>query len=263
MHDRKPFDTTTLFVGGAGLFLQYHDIVKPTYLYMVLKMIAFNQVYGLPMDIIKQLSAPSLIEWYLKRRFMNPLQCIDYQQKASKEQLGSIVNKILSNDNSIYRLSPILNIGGMIDVYRRQHMSFPIFVYTPTEENYIKEDLKNSFPGVSMKYIFGDLSKAISKCDHNFTYIFSDIELLKEAAEILMGTYSHLLLSRDYRYNYKDHYQTTKYDLYEMGLTHPFLRIGLTQSVQPNRLLSEVTQMIGIGGRTSATNRRTKTNPRS
>jgi hypothetical protein len=151
----------------------------------------------------------------------------------------------------------------MIDVYRRQHMSFPIFVYTHVEENYIREDLKNSFPGVTMQYVFGDLRTAISKCDNNFTYIFSDIELLNESAEILMGTYSHLLLSRDYRYNYKDHYQTTKYDLHEMGLTHPFLRIGLTQSVQPNRLLSEVTQMIGIGGRTSATNRRTKTNPRS
>ena len=261
--DRKPFDTSTLFVGGAGLFLQYHDIVKPTYLYAILKIIASKQTYGLPINIINRFSTPSLIEWYLKRRYINPLQSIDYLQNTSKDQVDTLLQKILSKDDSIYKLAPILNIGGMIDVYRRQHMSFPIFVYTPTEENYIKEDLKNSFPGVTIQYVFGDLIKAISKCDHNFTYIFSDIELLKEAAEILMGTYSHLLLSRDYRYNYKDHYQTMKYDLYEMGLTHPFLRIGLTQSMQPNRLLSEVTQMIGIGGRTSATNRRTKTNPRS
>lgn len=263
MQEGKPsFDTSTLFVGGAGLFVQYHDIIKPTYLYAVLKMLASKQSYGLPIEVIKQLSAQSLIEWYIKRHYVNPLRCIDYQQKASKEEADRFLQKILSKDSSIYKLAPTLNIGGMIDVYRRQQLNFPIFVYTMTEEEYIIEDLKNSFPGVSMQYVFGDLSKAISKCDHNFTYIFSDIELLKEAAEILLGTYSHLLISRDYRYNYTDHYHTMRYDLYEMGMTHPFLRIGLTQALQPNQLLSEVVKMIGIGGRASATNRRTETNPR-
>ena len=28
----KSFDTNSLYVGGNGMFIQYHDVVKPVYL---------------------------------------------------------------------------------------------------------------------------------------------------------------------------------------------------------------------------------------
>ena len=52
--------------------------------------------------------------------------------------------------------------------------------------------------------------------------------MLKDAAEILKGTYSHVLLADDYRYNYKDGHKTLKYDLEELMFSHPFIRTGLT-----------------------------------
>lgn len=259
----KSFDTNSLYVGGNGMFIQYHDVVKPVYLYAVLKLISSKNTYGLPVQLIKNLSAPSLIEWYIKRRYVNPFSCLDYQHQAPPQDLDKLLHNFLCSDGSIYKLAPPLNIRIMMDVYRRQHMKFPIFIYSKEEEPYIKTDIKQVFQGITTTYLFGDLKEAISKCDHNFTYIFSDIETMKAAADILLGTYSHILLSRDYRYNYKDHYRTTKYDLYDVGVTHPFLRIGLTQSVQPDRLLDALSEIITIGGKSSATNRRTKTNPRS
>ena len=246
--DGKPFDTNAFFVGGNGLFIQYHDVVKPVYLYAILKALSINDAFGLPLQIIKHMSSRSLLEWYYRRRFANPFQCLDYNHTVPKETLDTILQKILLSDPSIYKLAPTLNIQTMLDVYRRQHMSFPIFVYSKRREDIIAEDIKTDFPGITIKYLYGDLREAISKCDNNFTYIFSDIELLKESVEILIGTYSHILLSRDYRYNYTDHYQTTKYDLYELGLNHPFVRIGLTQSSQPDRLLEVLSNIIKVGG---------------
>ena len=56
MPESKNFDTNVLFSGGAGMFLQYHDIVKPVYLYAIIKMIAVKESFGLPIDIIKDMS---------------------------------------------------------------------------------------------------------------------------------------------------------------------------------------------------------------
>ena len=68
----------------------------------------------------------------------------------------------------------------------------------------------------------------VRKCDENFTYIFSNLEMLKNGADILKGTYSHVLLANDYRYNYIDNHKTLKYDMKELMFSHPFIRTGTT-----------------------------------
>ena len=153
----KSFDTNSLYVGGNGMFIQYHDVVKPVYLYAVLKLISSKNTYGLPVQLIKNLSAPSLIEWYLKRRYVNPFSCLDYQHQAPPQDLDKLLHNFLCSDGSIYKLAPPLNIRIMLDVYRRQHMKFPIFIYSKDEEPYIKTDIKQVFPGITTTYLFGDL----------------------------------------------------------------------------------------------------------
>lgn len=228
--DGKKFDTNVFFSGGAGMFLQYHDVIKPVQLYAITKMIIMGESFGLPIDIIKQMSIFSIIEWYINRRFINPFMCLDYMHQVDSQTLDNMMLDYLTSDNSLYTLSPLLNISKMLEVYHKQHMSFPIYVYSEYEEPFIKEDCKNSFPGIPIHYVHGDLKSAIGKCDQNFTYIFSDIELVKKASEILVGTCSHVLLTREYRYNYLDNHKTFKYDLNDMVSQYPFVRIGTTMA---------------------------------
>lgn len=206
------------------MFVQYHDILKPTYLYAVFRMIITKENYGLPTNIIENFSILSLLEWYQNRRYKNPLQQLDWKHQIPEETLNAVLKDILK-DHSVYHLAPMLNFGRMIQVYKLQHMIFPWVIYSEEYEEGIEKDCKNIFNGIKYKYVHGPLKEAIMKCDQNYTYIFSDIELLNLASTVLHGTYSHLLLSRDYRYNYVDSFKNMKYNLKKMMSSHPFLRI--------------------------------------
>lgn len=241
--DGRQFDTNVFFSGGAGMFIQYHDIIKPAYLYAIIKMIVTKESFGLPIDIIKDFSFLSITEWYMNRRFKNPLQCLDFNHSIDPKELDDLMNFILLNDDSIYKYSPALNFKRMLNVYRQQHMSFPIYVYSENEEPYIKEDCKSVFQGINFKYLHGDLKSAIQKCDQNFTYIFSDIELVKEVSDILIGTCSHILLASEYRYNYIDNGKSFKYNLTDLATSHPFIRIGLTTAIDVHQLAKSFTNL--------------------
>ena len=218
---------TDFFVGGNGMFLQYYDVVKPVYLYAVLKMLIENNTYGLP-DILSTMSIPSLVEWYKNRRYINPLKQMDYKNAVPDESFDIILNKILAEDPTLYKLAPPLNIMRMLYVYKSQYMTFPFIIYTEEYSKAVENDVKEIFSGVPHKYAYDGLENAIKKCDENFTYIFSDLEVLKDAADILKGTYSHILLANDYRYNYIDGHETLKYDMKDLMFSHPFIRTGLT-----------------------------------
>lgn len=246
--DGKPFDTNFLFSGGAGMFLQYHDIVKPVYLYTIFKMILMDINFGLPINILKQLSVHGLIEWYIKRRYRNPLKCLDYNNIVDDKDLDDALQNLLQTDESIYRMSPGLNIQLMLKGYNKHKMIFPVFIYSEREEPYILQDCKKILPGVAIKYVHGDLKSAIEKCDENFTYIFSDVELLKSASEILIGTCSHLLIAEEYRYNYKDNCKTFKYNLSQIEDTHKYLRIETTYAMNLNNLVESFGKILLDGG---------------
>ena len=231
------FNTDIFFSGGAGMFIEYHDIVKPTYLYATLSMLFSGIDYNLPMNIINDMSIMSLIEWYMNRRYRNPLRCLDYMNAYSEEELDKLLSDVLSSDPSIYRLAPPLNVNRLLSIYKRQHMSFPIFIYSADDEPSISSDIKETFRGLPVKYLHGDLETAVKKCDENFTFMVSDIELLKSLAGILKGTCSHLTLSYDYRYNFIDNRRTLKHDLDIMQQDHPFIRIDLNNAVDLNDIL--------------------------
>lgn len=225
------FDTNAFFSGGAGMFLQYHDVLKPVKLYAVWKMMLTDQSYGLPMNIIKRMSNYSLIEWYLNRRYINPLQQLDYAKKADPEQLDSILMQVLRSDQSLYTTAPMLNPGRMFLSYHQQHMSFPVFVYTEEEEPSVAEDCRSCLAGIPVHYVHGNLKECLKKCDQNYTYIFSDINTAKNAIELLSGTFSHVLVARDYRYNFKMFRGDMKYNLNELARKHPYIRPGLVNAV--------------------------------
>lgn len=218
------------------MFLQYHDIIKPAYLYAVLQMLITGNDYGFPIHILKGFSVLSIIEWYINRRYQNPLRCLDYQNTCDPKDLDELMLRILRKDPSIYKYSPILNIERMFHVYRKQHMRFPVYVYTQEEEPYVQKDCEKLFSGIDFKYLHGDLKIALDKCDQNFTYIFSDIEMVKNAVELLTGTCSHVLLAEDYRYNYFGNFKRFKTDLRSLMFSHPIIRLGTTRACDLNQL---------------------------
>ena len=227
----KPFNTGLLFSGGGGMFIEYYDIVKPIYLYAIIKMIIMNNNFGLPLNIISSMSLYSLLEWYTRRKEINPLHSLDYKKLAKPEDLDNLLNEILKDD-SIYKLCPALNIEKLLSSYKKQHMSFPVYVYNPEDNPIIKKDCEQVLYNTPVKFLHGDLEEVIKQnCDQNFTYIFSNIENVQKVAKFLSGSFSHILLAKDYRYNFKDYYKTYKYNLQELANKYPFARIGLTNAI--------------------------------
>lgn len=222
----KNTDTSKLFVGGSGMFIQYHDIIKPVYFYAIMNMIISGESFGVPVDIISNFSLPSMIEWYKNRRYVNPIQQLDVFHKTDQEVLDNLLSKILDHDASLYKLAPELSTTQIFSVYSAQHFSFPVYIYSEEYESGIEKDVAENLKGIESEYLYGDLEEALTQCDQNFTYIFSNIETLYSAVQILDGTYSHILLARDYRYNYTDNFITMKYNLKELMKQHPPLRLG-------------------------------------
>ena len=220
----KSFDTNVFFSGGAGIFMSYHDIVKPTYLWAVLKMMTMGNSIGLPFDTLHYLSTLSLTEWYTNRRYINPLRSIDYLGQYQPEQLDELITEVLKADDSIYRLCPRMNVARLLAPYTSQHMTFPVYVYTEQFETGVASDVNSLFPGVPVTYVYGNLEDALSRCDQNFTYMVSDIEQFVILAKLLEGTYSHILLASDYRYNRKPDGKF-KYNLKSIMESYPFIRV--------------------------------------
>lgn len=239
------FHTDEFFSGGAGMFLQYHDVVKPVYLYAMVRMVMTQESFGLPIDLITRFSNVSLVEWYLHRRYRNPLQCLDWNHQLEPAELDDMLYKIITSDPSLYSLAPALNIGKMFDVYLQQRMTFPVYLYTERKEPMVLEDAHKIFPGIPCKYVYGDLRSAVSKCDQNFTYIFSDIEQMKIAVETLSGTCSHVLLCRDYRYNFIGNYERPKYDLRQLEKKNTYIRTGTTLALNPVEIVKALKDIYG------------------
>lgn len=227
---QSQFNTNAFFAGGGGMFVEFHDVIKPVYFYAIIDMLMGGKTFGLPIEILQDFSIGALLEWYKFRQFRNPIQQLDWKHTIDQETADKIMDVILQ-DETIYQLAPPLNIDRFLDVYRAQFMNFPWFVYSEKEEPAIKVACDQIFQSIQYKYVYGDLRQCIAKCDQNFTYIFSDIDKVKNAAELLHGTYSHLLLVSDYRYNYTDNFTTLKYNLQDLMGKHPFIRLGTTTAM--------------------------------
>lgn len=226
------------------MFIQYHDVIKPVYLYAILQMILTKQSYGLPIDIIQNMSIVSIMEWYINRRYVNPLKQLDINNIIDMESLDELMDHILMEDDSIFKICPVLNIGHMMEAYKYQHMSFPVYIYSERENPNIITDCNRIFDGIKHRCFFGNLEECISRCDQNFTYIFSDIETVKKSADVLTGTCSHVLLTRDWRYNYNGYRRSFKYDLKQLADSHPFLRIGTTVAMNVKEVIASYAQLL-------------------
>lgn len=234
--DGKVFDTNAFFAGGAGLVIQYEDTIKPIQLFALIKMLRNDISFGLPIKPLLDFNQRSLIEWYINRPHRNILKSLDYYNKLDEELADQLIYEILSKDPSLYNLSPELNIAAMLDVYTTQHMQIPVKIYHQIHDDNIIYDMKKRFRKMNIEFVSGSLKELVDQTHvNNFTYIFSNIEYVREISDYLLGSYSHVLLASDYGYNKKG--TKFRYDLLELQRTHPFLRIGILSCINMGNLL--------------------------
>jgi len=237
------FDTNVFFSGGAGMFIQYHDLVRPVYLMAIIKMLLGGPTFGLPIEVLRSMPIESLIEWYVNRRYINPIKCLDFKNLLTTEDAADIMKKILDADPSIYTMAPTMNIHRLLYAYSKQHMGFPVYIYTREFEDGVKRDCEGLFPGITAKYLYGDLRRCIEKCDQNFTYMISDVDLLPEMAAILVGNCSSVIVAHNYRYNFKPKSKEFKHSLEEIETRFPFIRIDTNTVFTPDDLLQQLKEL--------------------
>ena len=200
---KNTFNASKTFFGGSALIVQYHDVLKPVYLTAIIKMLINKELqFGLPFDIIKSFSFLSLIEWYKGRSFINPLKLLDPKHKASDEQLQQILNIILK-DHSIYKLSPFLDTIRLIIASEQNKLDVPLYIYSEEFEEGIDKDLY--YMQMNCKYIYKPIKTLIEETPPNATYIFSNIDLLKDSLELIEPKKSaNFILVSDYKYNFSN-----------------------------------------------------------
>jgi len=244
----KPFDTSK-FTGGAGLVIQFEDVVTPVYLFAIIKLILTNETFGIPIHLIKDMSILSIAEWYIKRNNQNPILDLDYKHQLSKNQADTLLYNILK-DKSIYDFSLPMNIKLLFEIYEYKKMNFPIYIYSQFNDPNIEYYCLKHFPSTKIKIIDTiDIIKAIdSLSSDNYTFILSDIELFKKAVEYLHGYHAHVLLAEEYKYNYIDNCRTPKYDITELMMNNPFVLTSLTSVLNPKALANSL-QILNMRGR--------------
>ena len=240
---KNTFNASKTFFGGSALIVQYHDVLKPVYLTAIIKMLMNkNLQFGLPFDIIKSFSLLSLIEWYKGRSFINPLKLLDPNRKATNEQLQQMLNIILK-DNSIYKLSPLLDTIRLIIASEQNKLDVPLYIYSEQFEEGIDKDLY--YMQMNCKYIHETIKTLIERTPPNATYIFSNIDLLKDSLELIDPKKSaNFILVSDYRYNFLNNQYKYNFSDLLSKLFKPFIMINNISIFNNLRVMNDYTNLL-------------------
>ena len=240
---KNTFNASKTFFGGSALIVQYHDVLKPVYLTAIIKMLMNkNLQFGLPFDIIKSFSLLSLIEWYKGRSFINPLKLLDPNRKATNEQLQQMLNIILK-DNSIYKLSPLLDTIRLIIASEQNKLDVPLYIYSEQFEEGIDKDLY--YMQMNCKYIHETIKTLIERTPPNATYLFSNIDLLKDSLELIDPKKSaNFILVSDYRYNFLNNQYKYNFSDLLSKLFKPFIMINNISIFNNLRVMNDYTNLL-------------------
>lgn len=240
---QNTFNASKTFFGGSALIIQYHDVLKPVYLTAIIKMMINKDLqFGLPFEIIKSFSLLSLIEWYKGRSFINPLKLLDPNHKATDEQLQQMLNIVLK-DHSVYKLSPLLDTIRLIIASEQNKLNVPLYIYSEQFEEGIDKDLY--YMQMNCKYIHEPIKTLIDKSPPNATYIFSNIDLLKESLELINPKKSaNFILASDYKYNFLNNQYKYNFSDILSKLFKPFIKINNINIFNNLRVLNDYRNLL-------------------
>lgn len=242
---KNTFSASKTFFGGSALLIEYNDVIKPVYLTAIIKMIMDEKLqFGLPFHTIKSFSLASLVEWYKNRHYINPIKVLDYKRLATNEQLQKMLQIVLK-DQSIYRLTPMLDSIRLIAVSEQNQLNVPIYVYSEQNNPHIQEDLKQNY--INANYIFGPIKQIVEVIPSNATFIFSNIDLVKEAIEQIDPKKSaNFIVVSDYGYNFSNNHYKHDFGALLSKLFKPFIVVNNISIFNNLRVITDYLQLLKI-----------------
>lgn len=196
-----------IFQNSQCLFVEYTDIIRSPYFIFLMLMMQhpnnFSKYFNL--DIFDGYGIEELSEWYIHRKYQNPLMEImmpEVQEKMKESDLNEFMNNELKLHEDLVKLSPLLNFGNAILTVPDNIIKSTVIWY-PYENTVIEDDVIETF-GDKVRFVTGDLMDALETVPSDATYVFSDItniDLLFEKHKLYL---SSVIIPKEYGYNYID-----------------------------------------------------------
>ena len=190
--------------------IEYNDILKAP-MATLLSVIRSNIKLREIMDFSKidGLSNKGLMEWYVTRRYNNPLEdLIKKEVPYDKENIdGLLYSQLSCSSNFIDYSEPLLFIQTLKILISREIVK-KIFVYSPIKLPGLEDDMK-LYIDKEITYLYGSFVDCLKKIPPDSTYVLSDIEKVEILNSNNKLNMNAVIVPYSYRYNYKVTDKTT------------------------------------------------------
>lgn len=212
MNGERVYFTTQdeIFLNSQCLFVEYTDVVRSPY-YMFLHMMTLNPENFREHYEIERLEGydiPSLTEWYINRRYQNPLLDLlkkEIREKIPEEEMDKFISNEIIEVPDLIHLSPELNFVDTITKVTKQEKGIvkKVVVWYPFENAVIQEDIRDLFDG-TVHFLSGPLEEVIDEIPNDSTYVFSDIMNIDVLLNKNRLSLSSVIIPKEYKYNYTE-----------------------------------------------------------
>lgn len=202
-----------VFLNSNSIFVEYVDLIKPTY-YPLLQFMTAHEEGDHPifdLSKIHGLSAEDLGDWYVSRKHQNPL--IDLLKDGIESQYPSkyfdeMLNKQIEEVPFLINSATLFNMGkALLKLFAKDnYLVKKFFIWYPYENESVKKDIMDTFDPI-MKYgeiLTGDIVEALKKVPDDSTYAFSDITNVNALEYVGKLQYSSIIIPQEYGYNAED-----------------------------------------------------------
>ena len=218
---------SNIFYNSKCLFVEYEDIIKMPQ-FMLLCGLEKASIPGLSevMDIseILDYTEDELLEWYVTRRYKNiymNFPFLEMEGEAKKIFCDKLLESHLATNEIFYDVATELNFSTVLQEILSHHSLINrAIIYSSYENEYIKEDVKDNYPGCTMR--FGDIERALEDIPADSTFVFSDVEHINVLEKTGKLQLSSIILPHLYRYNYDPETGDEKVNLTELMSKYVF-----------------------------------------
>lgn len=209
---KKSFFTTQdeVFLNSQCLFVEYTDIIKSPYFIFLHSLILYPNQFSeyLDIDRLRGYDLESLSEWYINRKYQNPLMDLlkdKYKDTIFPYKLDELFNNIINNYPNLITLSPLLNFSSVIKGLNINKNSIvkKIVIWNLYPNDIIRKDIRENF-GDNIHFVTGELYDVLKNVPDDSTYVFSDISNISVLLDSNKLNLSSVLVPKEYKYNYID-----------------------------------------------------------
>ena len=216
--------SSRLFQNSTCVFVEYTDTIQLQW-FTFLSFFRNNEsVYDLfNTDVIKYLSPQSLFDFYLERKYRNPLvDLLKDKETIEIETLDNLLNNLVNSEEIFFNSDVDTLVVPIINNLLAMSLVKEVVIYYPEENEFVKNDIEKKF-GNSVKLVTGDIRDVLKTIPNDTTYFFSDVINVLILEELGKLDFSSVLLPVNYRYNFTDDKKDTfLIDMKHLSTKHTF-----------------------------------------